>query len=286
MSAERVEIASALRSVIADLTAHLESARSIGILDEPRDAPRPDPTPALASTSEAPIPTRVAHPVSAPTRSSSTPWASVAEAARTQAALTARGPDGPNALGAAGLASVAADLDGCTRCGLCKARNHIVVGVGEPEADLMVIGGSPEEPDDLRGEPFVGPAGEMLDKMLDNVLGLDRSRVYITSVVKCRSPGTRSPTPHEIATCIPFLHRQIRAVLPKLLLVLGGLAAQHLLGVRSIDRERGHEGVWESIPAIPTLHPSYLLQVPDDKRKVFQDLQHVRRRYDALGGRR
>lgn len=189
-------------------------------------------------------------------------------------------------VGQEGLASVRADLGDCRRCGLCESRRQIVFGVGDPDADLMVIGEGPGEQEDLKGEPFVGPAGQMLDRMLTKVLELPRSAVYIANVVKCRPPDNRKPTTEEATTCAPFLARQVRAVRPKLILVLGGVALEHAAGLKGITRQRGQEiRVW-GVPAIPTFHPAYLLRKPEDKRLTFEDLKQVRRRYAELGGRR
>jgi uracil-DNA glycosylase family 4 len=208
----------------------------------------------------------------------------LAEAGRARVA----GPEHPDGIGADGLGRIRADLGDCQRCGLCRARTHLVFGVGDPDADLMIIGEGPGEQEDQRGEPFVGPAGQMLDRMLSNVLGLERDAVYIANVVKCRPPGNRNPLPEEIATCLPFLERQIRAVQPKLVVLLGAVALRALLGGRSILRERGREVVHRptGVPVIPTLHPAYLLRKPEDKKLAFEDLKLARARYDALGGRR
>ncbi len=188
--------------------------------------------------------------------------------------------------GAAGLAAIRADLGDCRRCALCEGRRSIVFGVGSPDADLMVVGEGPGEQEDLTGEPFVGPAGEMLDKMLANVVGLRRSEVYIANIVKCRPPGNRNPEAAEADVCKGFLHRQIAAVKPKILLVLGGVATEYLLGEKGITRLRGKELSFGGIPALPTFHPAYLLRMPDQKRLVFEDLKLLRARYDALGGKR
>jgi len=159
--------------------------------------------------------------------------------------------------------------------------------VGDPDADLVVVGEAPGFREDQRGEPFVGPAGEMLDRMLVHVLGLDRSQVYIANIVKCRPPDNRTPQPAEIATCRPFLERQLRAIQPRLLLVLGSVALRSLLDPDGrITRMRGRWLAWEGIPAMPTFHPAYLLRQPGQKRLTFEDLKQVRARYDALGGRR
>ncbi len=191
-----------------------------------------------------------------------------------------------DAAGSAGLDAIRADLGDCRRCGLCEGRTRLVFGVGDPDADLMVIGEGPGEQEDRTGEPFVGPAGQMLDRMLENVIGLTRSQVYIANVVKCRPPGNRKPDDAEARTCLPFLVRQIRAIRPKVILVLGGTALEHLCGTTGITKQRGRERLVEGIPTIPTFHPAYLLRRAEDKRLTFADLKQVKARYDALGGRR
>src|SRR5262249_32921746 len=131
--------------------------------------------------------------------------------------------------GAKALELVRDDLGDCRRCGLCQERRTIVYGVGSPDADLVVVGEAPGYEEDQRGEPFVGPAGQMLDKMLENVLGLRRDQVYIANIVKCRPPGNRTPLPDEVERCRPFLERQIEAIGPKVLLLLGTVALKSLL---------------------------------------------------------
>lgn len=209
-------------------------------------------------------------------------WGEVARSARTEGAS-----------GAAAMRGVREDLGDCRRCGLCRGRRNIVFGVGDPSADLVVIGEGPGEQEDLRGEPFVGPAGQMLDKMLENVLGLPRNKVYILNVVKCRPPGNRDPKPEEVAACRPFMDAQIRALQPKVGLVLGSVAFKTLFQTnQGIMRNRGRWKPWNdpaselSFPVMPTFHPAYLLRTPAEKRKTFEDLKELRARYDGLSGRR
>lgn len=244
----------ALAELVADVRVLLEDAVSRGArYDVEGDVvvePRPEPT-------------------TAPSR-----WAAIADAHR-------------QAEPADTLRRVREDLGDCHRCKLSRGRTNLVFGVGDPEADLVVVGEGPGHNEDLQGEPFVGAAGEMLDKMLANVLGLQRSEVYICNVVKCRPPGNRNPEPDEIEACAPFLERQIRAVGPKVLLVLGSVAYRALLDPQGgIKRGRGAWREWNGVPALATFHPAYLLRQPDDKRLTFEDLKAVRARYDALGGKR
>lgn len=197
------------------------------------------------------------------------------------------------AAGAGGMKAVRDELGACTRCPLGRTRRNLVFGVGDPTADLVIIGEGPGAEEDAQGEPFVGPAGQMLDKMLQHVLGLRREQVYILNVVKCRPPRNRNPEPEEIATCMPFLHGQLRALQPRVGLVLGSVAYKSLFQTnQGITRARGRfidwrdEGSPLSFPVMPTFHPAYLLRKPEDKRHTFNDLKLLRARYDDEGGRR
>ena len=189
--------------------------------------------------------------------------------------------------GKGGLESVRADLGNCQRCPLASQRTQIVFGVGNPNADLVIVGEAPGYHEDQQGEPFVGEAGQMLDKMLLHVLGLSRDDVYILNVVKCRPPRNRNPLPNEVEECLPFLERQLRAIRPKMILVLGSVALKSLFSTSAgITRQRG---VWmerEGIPVLPTFHPAYLLRNPAGKRDTFNDLKALRQRYDQIGGYR
>jgi uracil-DNA glycosylase family 4 len=168
---------------------------------------------------------------------------------------------------------------GCTRCGLHAGRTQGVVGVGHPRADWMVIGEAPGAEEDRRGEPFVGRAGQLLDAML-RAIGLNRAEnVYIANVLKSRPPNNRDPRPEEVAACLPYLRRQIELVRPRLLLAVGRIAAQNLLGTEeSLSRLRGrvHRFGELNTPLIVTYHPAYLLRNPADKRKAWEDLKFAR----------
>lgn len=195
--------------------------------------------------------------------------------------------------GVGGMRAVQAELGDCRRCPLARTRRNLVFGVGDPTADLVVIGEGPGEQEDRTGEPFVGPAGQMLDKMLEHVLGLRRDQVYILNVVKCRPPRNRNPEPEEIAACRPFLDAQLRALQPRVGLVLGSVAYKTLMQTsQGITRARGRWHVWRdpgselAFPVMPTFHPAYLLRKPADKRMTFNDLKTLRARYDEEGGRR
>jgi uracil-DNA glycosylase len=187
---------------------------------------------------------------------------------------------GVGAAGAAGAWQALRDeVLSCTRCGLHAGRTQGVVGVGNPEADWMVIGEAPGAEEDRRGEPFVGRAGQLLDAML-RAIGLSRAaNVYIANVLKSRPPNNRDPSAQEVAACLPYLHRQIQLVRPRLLLAVGRIAAQNLLGTEeSLSRLRGrvHRFGELNTPLIVTYHPAYLLRSPADKRKAWEDLKFAR----------
>ncbi len=167
----------------------------------------------------------------------------------------------------------------CERCGLCRGRTQTVFGVGDRAADWFVIGEAPGAEEDLKGEPFVGRAGRLLNEML-RAIGLARERVFIANVLKCRPPGNRDPAAAETAACLPYLERQIALVRPKILLVVGRIAAQSLLAsVEPIARLRGrvHGFGPERVPLVVTYHPAYLLRSPAEKRKAWEDLKFARR---------
>jgi len=190
-------------------------------------------------------------------------------------------------MGSAELVSIRRELGECTLCPLSAKRKQIVFGAGDPDADLVIVGEGPGAQEDLQGLPFVGAAGEMLSKMLENVIGLKRQDVYILNVVKCRPENNRKPRPEEVETCSPFLAQQIRAISPKIIVALGTTATRALLGAsQGVTALRGGWAEWEGYAVMPTFHPAYLLRSPQDKRLVFQDLKLVRRRYDELGGKR
>jgi DNA polymerase len=147
--------------------------------------------------------------------------------------------------------------------------------VGNEDADIMLVGEGPGAEEDRQGEPFVGRAGQLLTAML-YAIGLQRKQVYIANIVKCRPPGNRVPAPEEIQHCAPYLHRQIELVNPRLLVALGATASRHLLQtVDSLNSLRGRVHTCQDIPLIVTYHPAYLLRVPANKRKAWDDLQAI-----------
>ncbi|MDD3652449.1 uracil-DNA glycosylase [Immundisolibacter sp.] len=176
---------------------------------------------------------------------------------------------------AAAWSVLTAQVAACTACGLSRTRTHTVPGVGDRNADWLIVGEAPGAEEDARGEPFVGRAGKLLDAML-RAIGLDRQKgVYITNIVKCRPPNNRDPAPDEVAACAGFLERQIALIQPKLILAVGKVAAQNLLGSEEpIGRLRGRVWRWRGtdLPIVATYHPAYLLRSPLEKRKVWDDL--------------
>lgn len=166
----------------------------------------------------------------------------------------------------------------CRACGLCESRRQTVFGVGHAQADWMIVGEAPGEQEDLRGEPFVGPAGQLLDAML-RALGLTRSegpperQVYICNTLKCRPPRNRNPEPEELARCEPYLQRQIALVRPKIILAMGRFAVQSLLRSNdAIGKLRGRVHRYQDVPLIVTYHPAYLLRNLVDKARAWDDL--------------
>lgn len=175
------------------------------------------------------------------------------------------------------LEKIRTDLGDCTRCVLHEKRTNLVFGVGNPEADLMFIGEGPGFEEDRQGFPFVGPAGQLLTKII-NAIDLSRDDVYITNVVKCRPPRNRDPEPEEVTECRPFLNRQVDTVKPKVICALGRVAAQNLLETEEgITRIRGRIFPYRGAKLVPTFHPAYLLRNPEKKRECWEDMKLIRR---------
>lgn len=180
--------------------------------------------------------------------------------------------------GAEGLAAIRDRIGDCTRCPLHQlGRRQIVFGVGNPNADLMFVGEAPGADEDVKGEPFVGRAGQLLTKIIE-AIGLSRQDVYIANVIKCRPPGNRNPEPVEVQTCRPFLFEQIDAIRPRVIVALGTFAAKTLLDTDApISRIRGRLHDYRGgARLIPTFHPAFLLRSPDRKRDVWEDMKKVR----------
>ena len=164
----------------------------------------------------------------------------------------------------------------CTKCALHESRTQAVFGVGNRNADLLIIGEAPGRDEDLQGEPFVGRAGQLLNAMLA-AIGFKREQVYIANILKCRPPNNRDPSPEEAASCHPWLQQQIDLVNPKVILAIGRIAAHNLLNTdASVGSMRGRQHSYNGIPLIVSYHPAYLLRKPVEKRKSWQDLKQVR----------
>jgi uracil-DNA glycosylase len=174
------------------------------------------------------------------------------------------------------LAALRDFIGECTRCKLAPLRTNIVFGVGNPKADLMFVGEAPGHDEDLRAEPFVGRAGQLLTDIIERGMGLTRSEVYICNVIKCRPPENRNPEGDEVAACEPFLFRQIDLVRPRVIVGLGTFAVQAVLKIKTpISKLRGNWHTVRGIKMMPTFHPAYLLRNPSDKRLVWSDIQAV-----------
>ena len=174
--------------------------------------------------------------------------------------------------GSAGWEELRACVKECTRCALAGSRTNTVFGVGNPDADWMIIGEAPGAEEDRRGEPFVGRAGKLLDQML-LAIGQSREQVFIANILKCRPPNNRDPKPEEAAACRDYLEQQIKLVRPRIVLAVGRVAAQNLLGSdEPVGRMRGRPHELGGIPLVVTYHPAYLLRSPAQKRKSWSDL--------------
>jgi DNA polymerase len=226
----------------------------------PRDAPRPIPRPQPPA-------------FAAPRPAAALSQDSALVSAREQAA------------GAATLDALREKLAAFEGCALKNAATNLVFADGAPDARVMIVGEGPGADEERIGRPFVGRAGQLLDKMLA-AIGLDRTQVYIANVVPWRPPGNRTPTPQELALCLPFIRRQIELVAPDFLVLLGASSAQTLLGEKEgIMRLRGHwhdyDCAGRRIKALPMLHPAYLLRAPLKKAQAWHDLRSLRRALDA-----
>jgi DNA polymerase len=265
------------------------------VVERPVDAPAarapvPAPAPELARA-PAPPPVRPPTPTPAPATAAARPATTIAAAAATlQETLS----DPLLAERAAAIATLAWGplqdaVASCTACGLCASRRQTVFGVGHAQADWMIVGEAPGEQEDLAGEPFVGPAGQLLDQMLravgqsrraasgegqeDDQAGDPARRVFIANTLKCRPPRNRNPEPDEMARCEPFLKRQVALVQPKLILLMGRFAVKQLLkSDDAIGKLRGRVHRYEGIPVVVTYHPAYLLRNLPEKAKAWEDL--------------
>jgi DNA polymerase len=173
------------------------------------------------------------------------------------------------------LDAVRADLGDCRRCKLAPTRTHLVFGSGNPGAELMFVGEAPGADEDLQGLPFVGRAGQLLTRIIESIR-IRREDVYICNILKCRPPGNRNPKEDEIATCEPFLVKQLEAIDPEIICALGTFAAKTLLRTEApISAIRGKFHDYHGRKLMPTYHPAYLLRNPDAKTLVWEDVQKI-----------
>ena len=260
-----------------EILGHLRSQKAAGVgyvsLGTPRET-----VPEAARPMTAP-PARAPEPEAAPEQQALIPQAAPAPAP-TLAPMAKRRDPGPEPPplpfdpdADMSLDQLEAAVDGCLRCKLGAGRTNLVFGVGNPAANLVIVGEAPGANEDAEGIPFVGRAGQMLTKMIENVIEVPRQEVYICNILKCRPPGNRNPEPDEIDCCEPYLHKQLAVIRPRLILALGKFAAQWLLQTKTpIGRLRGKFGRYQGIPCLSTYHPAYLLRNPRDKRLVLDDL--------------
>ncbi|MCY3823085.1 MAG: uracil-DNA glycosylase [Nitrospinae bacterium] len=262
-----------------ELLGHLRSQRAAGVdyvsLGTPRETVPQAAHPATAPPARAPEPETAPNPE----QQALIPQAAPAPAP-TLAPMAKRRDPGPEPPplpfdpdADMSLDQLEAAVDGCLRCKLGPGRTNLVFGVGNPAANLVIVGEAPGANEDAEGIPFVGRAGQMLTKMIENVIEVPRQEVYICNILKCRPPGNRNPEPDEIDCCEPYLHKQLAIIQPRLILALGKFAAQWLLQTKTpIGRLRGKFGRYQGIPCLSTYHPAYLLRNPRDKRLVLEDL--------------
>ena len=171
------------------------------------------------------------------------------------------------------IEAIASEVKACRKCGLWKNRKNAVPGEGNYDASTLFVGEAPGYWEDVKGTPFVGAAGKLLDRIIA-AMGWRRDEIYICNVIKCRPPRNRNPQPDEIESCGPFLRRQLDAIHPQAILAMGSFAAQFLLSTQEpISKLRNRVHFFERIPVVPTYHPAYLLRNPLEKRRVWEDVQ-------------
>lgn len=177
-------------------------------------------------------------------------------------------------------------INNCLKCGLGKTRTHFVFGVGNPKADIVVIGEAPGADEDAQGEPFVGRAGQLLNKILE-ATGFQREEVFICNILKCRPPGNRNPAPDEVELCRPYLEKQLKLVNPKLILLLGKVASESLLKTKEpLNKLRGKIHDYKGWKVMITFHPAALLRNPNWKRLAWEDMQQFRNLYEEMTGKK
>jgi len=277
----------ALAEVAGEAVRHLEWLRDAGVGEVPVPArtanPTATPSPAAAPSAHRPLARAAAGfansevggsgPYTPDRIPTGNPTATFGGSGPSRYALADKGCGSP------ALLAIRDEVGECTRCKLAGGRTRLVFGVGNPRAELMFVGEGPGGDEDLQGEPFVGKAGQLLDKMIE-AMGFSRAEVYIANVVKCRPPENRDPEPDEVAACEPFLEAQVAAVAPKVIVALGRFAVQTLLrDPTPIGRQRGRWREFQGVRCMPTFHPAYLLRSPGEKGKAWEDLKLVMREF-------
>ena len=248
--------------IVADVRAHLEYQRALGVKSIEMGSPAIR-VPAAPSTA-VPIPDK---------QVGTTPTAPAAVKATATAGAPAQNEQPVT------LESIREEIGDCTRCKLHKGRTSIVFGEGDPKAAILFVGEGPGFEEDQQGRPFVGAAGQLLTDIIVKGMKVRREDVYICNIVKCRPPNNRNPEPDEVEACIGFVKKQIAAIKPKVIVTLGNVPTQNLLGTKAgITKLRGNWQEYEGIPVMPTFHPSYLLRSPGEKKYVWEDVKLVMRK--------
>lgn len=262
-----------LNDILADIRTHLEFQQALGVkvVDIGEIAPVPAatapaaPTPP-AATKTTPAPAVAPSKPAAPQRQSPAPAPPAPAAKKPEPARTAFTT----------LEEIREEIGDCQRCKLYPGRTTIVFGEGDPKATIVFVGEGPGFEEDQQGRPFVGPAGQLLTDIIEKGMKIKRAEVYICNIVKCRPPGNRNPEPDEVDTCIGFVKQQIAVIKPKVIVTLGNVPTQNLLGTKQgITKLRGTWQEYDGIPVMPTFHPSYLLRSPGEKGKAWEDIKLV-----------
>lgn len=235
----------------------------------------------------APVARSAPPPASAPTSASALPAPQPVPAAPplAQRLVSAPAPSLPPAVDnspedarSKSLTALKQQALGCTRCGLHRSRDQVVFGEGPPTPRVVFLGEAPGAKENQSGRPFVGDAGQLLDRILQNAMGLARSEVYLLNTLKCQPPGNRDPAPDELAHCLPYLQQQLAILQPEVIVCLGRVAARALLATeQSVTALRGKSLAYQGIPVVVTWHPAYLLREPSRKRETWEDVKRVNR---------
>jgi len=244
--------------ILADVRAHLEYQRALGVTSLETGSPE--------------IQTPIMQPAAVTVQKEKHVVAVAAPPVVKEAAKAAASQAGQPMT----LEAIREEMGDCTRCKLSGGRSTIVFGEGDSKAAIVFVGEGPGFEEDQQGRPFVGEAGQLLTDIIVKGMRIKREEVYICNIVKCRPPGNRNPEPDEVESCVGFVRKQIHAINPKVIVTLGNVPTQNLLGTKQgITKIRGTWQSYEGIPLMPTFHPAYLLRSPGEKKKVWEDIQKV-----------